>query len=79
MPMAHACIPARSGAYPKESLLLAIDTSNVRFEVTGFPRPATDYNPETRERTPKVDKRSGQPIEISSNPVDQVEHDHPAT
>ena len=42
--------------------MLKIDTSNVRFEVTGFPRPATDYNPETRERTPKVDRRSGQPI-----------------
>ncbi len=42
--------------------MLKIDTSNVRFEVTGYPRPATDYNPETRERTPKVDKRSGQPI-----------------
>jgi hypothetical protein len=42
--------------------MLKIDTSNVRFEVTGYPRPATDYNPDTRERTPKIDKRSGQPV-----------------
>jgi hypothetical protein len=42
--------------------MLKIDTSNVRFEVTGYPRPATDYNPDTRERTPKIDRRSGQPI-----------------